>query len=170
MSDGILEPAEGRWTVRFVRRLAHPPERVWRALTEEEHLAHWFPTTMEGPRVAGSVWRFADRDTPGPGFEGELIAFDPPTRLEFSWGGDRLCFSLRPDGEGCVLELTDTFDELGKAARDAAGWHTCLDRLGFALDGETPPWSTRERWSEVHPGYVTRLGPAAATIGPPDGH
>lgn len=34
----------------------------------------------------------------------------------------------------------------GKAARDGAGWHTCLD-----------------------PGYVERFGPEGATVGPPDG-
>ncbi len=34
--------------VRFSRRLPHPPEKVWRALTEAEHLAAWFPTTVEG--------------------------------------------------------------------------------------------------------------------------
>ena len=65
-------------------------------------------------------------------------------------------------------ELTDSFDDVGKAARDAAGWHECLDRLGYELDGATPPpWG--KRWQVVHPLYVDRLGPEAATIGPPPG-
>jgi len=34
--------------------------------------------------------------------------------------------------------LTDTFDELGKAARDAAGWDTCLDFLEWDLAGVEP--------------------------------
>ena len=33
--------------------------------------------------------------------------------------------------------------EVGKAARDAAGWHACLDILGHHLAGEKPPWSPR---------------------------
>lgn len=37
-----------RPVVRYTRHLPHPPEKVWRALTEPEHLEHWFPTTMEG--------------------------------------------------------------------------------------------------------------------------
>ena len=37
---------------------------------------------------------------------------------------------------GGELELLeDTLDERGKAARDGAGWHTCLDALETSLDG-----------------------------------
>ena len=37
---GTLLPDGG---LQYVRRLAHSPEKVWRALTEGEQLAHWFP-------------------------------------------------------------------------------------------------------------------------------
>jgi SAM-dependent methyltransferase len=79
------------------------------------------------------------------------------------------CFA--PDGpQRCSgLPVTDTFDELGKAARDGAGWHECPDRLVAELDG-TPQRPMGELWVEVHPRYVTHLGPGAATIGPPPGH
>jgi uncharacterized protein YndB with AHSA1/START domain len=30
----------------FERRPAHPPERVWRALTESEQLRRWFPAAI----------------------------------------------------------------------------------------------------------------------------
>jgi len=30
--DGELEQVEDRWRLRFVRRLPHSPEKVWRAL------------------------------------------------------------------------------------------------------------------------------------------
>jgi hypothetical protein len=57
---------------------------------------------------------------------------------------------------------------VGKAARDAAGWHECLDLLASDLDGTTPQaWG--QTWRQVHPVYVTQLGPDAATIGPPPG-
>ena len=78
-------------------------------------------------------------------------------------------FELRADGPGTLLTLTDTFDELGKAARDGAGWHECLDRLVSDLD-ETPQRPMGELWVEVHPRYVTHLGPDAATIGPSPGN
>jgi uncharacterized protein YndB with AHSA1/START domain len=167
--DGQLEQHAGRSRLRFTRRLAHPPEKVWRALTEPEHLAAWFPTTIEGERRAGAALRFAHRDEAAPPIEGEMLAYDPPRLLELRWGADELRFELQPDGTGTVLTLLDTFDEHGKAARDAAGWHACLDLLAIRLDGQTPPWTPGERWGQVHPAYVERFGPEAATIGPPDG-
>jgi len=69
-----------------------------------------------------------------------------------------------------VLTFEQTFDELGKAARDGAGWHVCLDVLGYHLSGEEPPWKPMERWKDVNAAYVERLGPEASTIGPPEGH
>jgi hypothetical protein len=86
--------------------------------------------------------------------------------LELTWGTDVLRIELAPDGDGTRLTLTDTFGELGKAARDGAGWHECLDRLEAALD-DADPAASGDGWQRVHPAYVERFGPAASTIGPP---
>ena len=67
-----------------------------------------------------------------------------------------------------MLTLIDTIDEVGKAARDGAGWHVCLDRLEHALDGK-PASHAEEQWTTVHRDYVKKFGPEAATIGPPEG-
>jgi hypothetical protein len=97
-----------------------------------------------------------------------MLTYEPPSALEFEWGEEEtLRFDLEPDGDGTVLTFLNTFDELGKAARDAAGWHACLDLLEHRLAGEEPPWGPNERWAEVHAGYVERFGAEAATIGPP---
>ncbi|HEX3622364.1 MAG TPA: SRPBCC family protein [Acidimicrobiales bacterium] len=165
--QGTLAQVDGRWELTFVRRLAHSPEKVWRTLTEPEHLAVWFPTAIEGDRAPGAPLRFVFRDGEGPPSDGEMLAYEPPWRLEYRWGDEILRFRVEPDGPGCVLTLVDVFDQLGKAARDAAGWHTCLDVLGHHLDGDLPPWPASARWADVHPGYVERFGPEAATIGPP---
>jgi len=50
MKEGRLEQAGDRWQLHFTRRLPHPPEKVWRALTEPEHLKEWFPNDIEGER------------------------------------------------------------------------------------------------------------------------
>jgi uncharacterized protein YndB with AHSA1/START domain len=169
--DGELEQHEGRWRLRFTRRLAHPVERVWAAITEREGLAAWFPFTIDGERRTGAPLRFASWTDPSDtaeAFEGELLAYDPPRVFAIRWGGDEeLRLELRPDGDGCVLEFVNDFPDQGKAARDAAGWHECLDRLGHHLAGTPVPFGQGERWGEVHPGYVAAFGPAAATIGPP---
>jgi uncharacterized protein YndB with AHSA1/START domain len=166
--DGLLEQVGGRWSLRFVRTLRHPPEKVWRALTEPAQLAAWFPAAIEGERAAGAPLRFVFTEGEGPPTEGELLTYDPPTLLELRWGEETLRFHLEPLGEGCRLTFVNTFDQLGKAARDGAGWHARLDVLTHHLDGQTPPWSPNERWAQVHPAYVQRFGPEAATIGPPE--
>ena len=170
-ADGLLSESGGRWQIRFERRLAHPREKVWRALTEPEHRDAWFPQRIEadGDWVAGARLRFVSDLVPEANFGGELLVYDPPRTLEMRWGTDILRFELAADGDGTLLTLTDTFDELGKAARDGAGWHECLDRLVSELDG-TPQRPMGELWVEVHPRYVTQLGPDAATIGPPAGN
>jgi hypothetical protein len=88
--------------------------------------------------------------------------------MELMWGTDRLRVELQAGGEETRLTLTDTFTELGKAARDAAGWHECLDRLGNDVDGR-PQDAWGAHWREINAVYVDRLGPEAATIGPPPG-
>lgn len=163
---GTLAREGDRWTLTFSRRLPHPQEKVWRAVTEPEHLAVWFPQELVGERSAGARLRFVSSG--GDGFDGEMLVFDPPSVMEMMWGADRLRIELKPDDDGTLLTLTDTFEDLRKAARDAAGWHECLDRLVCELGGTTPPaWG--ERWREINSVYVERLGPDAATIGPPPG-
>ena len=65
--------------------------------------------------------------------------------------------------------MLDTIAERGKAARDGAGWHTCLDALEAALRGAGAARDNMTRWSEVHAQYVEGFGPEAATVGPPEG-
>jgi uncharacterized protein YndB with AHSA1/START domain len=162
--DGDLEPAGDQWRLRFTRELVHPPAKVWRAITETEHLQAWFPQRIVGPWEVGGALRFEGESG---SFEGRVLRFEPETLVEFLWGTDVITMEVRAHGAGTRLTLLDTFAERGKAARDGAGWHTCLDFLEHDLAGTTVPWETRQRWSAVHPGYVEKFGPAAATIGPP---
>jgi uncharacterized protein YndB with AHSA1/START domain len=169
--NGELDRHGERWQLRFTRELAYPAEKVWRAVTEPEHLDAWFPQRVVGEWRAGAPLAFESRDGEFPPFDGQVLACEPPSLLEFRWGPDVIRFEIVPHAEpatGCTFRLFDEFGELGKAARDAAGWHTCLDVLENHLGGTAAPWTSGERWGEVHPGYVERFGPEAATLGPPD--
>jgi uncharacterized protein YndB with AHSA1/START domain len=68
---GKLEERDGRWQLTFVRRLPHPPEKVWRAITEPDHLDAWFPTTIEGERAPGAELQFRFREDEGPTLDGK---------------------------------------------------------------------------------------------------
>lgn len=142
--------------------------KVWRAITEAEHLTAWFPAEMRGQRAPGAVLTFVFEQDEAPDSEGEILTYDPPSVFEFRWDRGELRFELRAQGGGTELRFLNTFDELGKAARDAAGWHASLDMLGYHVDGQEPPEGSGNRWAEVHPRYVEQLGPEAATIGLPD--
>jgi uncharacterized protein YndB with AHSA1/START domain len=163
---GQLKQVEDRWQLRFTRKLHHAPDKVWRTLVEPEHLEAWFPTTIEGDRAEGAPLRFSFRKDEAPQMHGEMTTYEPYSLLEFNWGGDVLRFELEPDEGGTVLTLFHTFDELGKAARDAAGWHIKLDQLEHHLAGDEPP-AEEGAWKAVHAKYVESLGPEAATIGAP---
>jgi uncharacterized protein YndB with AHSA1/START domain len=167
---GTLEQVDdGRFQLRFTRMLAHPVEKVWRAITEPEHLAHWFPTTIEGERATGAPLRFSFPGEKAPPMDGEMLAWEPPSLMELRWGPDILRLELRPTPTGTELTLLDALDERGKAARDGAGWHVCLDSLEAELRGEPGAGEQTGAWQEVHPQYLESFGPEAATIGPPEG-
>jgi hypothetical protein len=108
-------------------------------------------------------------EAPNEPFDGEVLAVAPPGLFEFRWGTDVIRIEVAPAPCGSTLTFTGTFAELGRAARDGAGWHLCLEHLEHALDGTRPPGPPGERWSAIHVGYVERFPPEAAALGVPDG-
>lgn len=166
---GKLHTQDGRAIVRYTRHLGHPRDTVWQALTEDEHLAAWSPTTIDGERASGAALTFRFTDVDVPPMTGTIRSFDPPSILEFTWGDDILRFELEPDGDAqTVLTLTVTMAEFGKAARDAAGWHICLDNLAADLAGDRDDAEHGDRWREVNKVYIAQFGREASTIGPPE--
>ncbi|MCO5995130.1 SRPBCC family protein [Actinoallomurus rhizosphaericola] len=153
-----LETADGRSVLRFERRLAHPVEKVWRALTDPAHLAHWFPSAVEeiDLRLGGEV-RFTQEYEEIPLGSGEIAELDPPHVLAFTWYEDPLRWELRPDGEGCLLVFTHTFTDRPMAGSFATGWEACLSALGSALAG-APTRPAPEDYPERHDAYAEAFG------------
>ncbi|HWG62313.1 MAG TPA: SRPBCC family protein [Streptosporangiaceae bacterium] len=168
-SLGSLENVNGAWRLRFTRHLSHPPERVWRAITERADLKAWFPQRITGEWVTGGTLTFSDPEGRGPDWEGRVLAVDPPSLLEFTWGTDVLRLEITAAPGGCSLTLTDTLDEMGKAARDGAGWHVCLDQLTSHLGGGHED-GAGPNWREVHREYVAAFGPEGSCVGIPAGY
>ncbi|MFC6016911.1 SRPBCC family protein [Plantactinospora solaniradicis] len=151
-----LDSVDGRQRLRIERRLAHPPEKVWPAVTEPEHLSQWFPAEVRlEPRVGGRItFSF------GPGGAetvGSVSAYDPPRLFAFDWDGDLFRIELRADGPGCLLVFSHTFDDRPAAASYASGWRNCLDGLERLVDGR--PTGPLERPSgRLHESYVEAFG------------
>ncbi|GAA3738109.1 uncharacterized protein YndB with AHSA1/START domain [Spinactinospora alkalitolerans] len=137
--NGTLRRVGDTWALRFERRLAHPPEKVWRAITEPEHLNQWYPfaATELDLRVGGAI-RFRDEESTE--LRAEITELLPPKVFAFQefdeeTGAHGLHFELVPDGEGCRLVFTHTFADRTWAAQTEAGWVRCLDALTGVLDG-----------------------------------
>jgi uncharacterized protein YndB with AHSA1/START domain len=140
---GTVLNDEGRWGVRYERRLRHPPEKVWRALTESEHLAHWMPCDLVGERRAGATlvvpfWPAAVEryEIAEPVLHGEIRVWEPPRVFEWTWDVDVLRWELEPIDDGTLLTFTTWLGD-GKpdtAWGAAAGYHVCLDQLIDLLD------------------------------------
>lgn len=161
---GTVTMEDGSHVLRFERQLRHPRERVWRAITESEHLQHWFPCDIVGERRQGAEveLRFWPAHVERYGIEepvlpGQVHVWDPPSVFEWSWHTDRLRWELDEVDGGTVLRFTTWLGDSGHPpASQAAGYHVCLDNLVTLLDtGDAPPlvdadptpWE--ERYGEV---------------------
>jgi uncharacterized protein YndB with AHSA1/START domain len=163
---GTYEEVEGRPALRFERSFDHPAEDVWRAITEPDELAHWFPAKVDVEMRVGGAMTFTFPDQQN---QGEVTALDPPRLFEFDWGGDALRFELEPDegNTACRLVFTHILGERESAARTAAGWHVCLDRLERRLEGEdteAPGGEPTDEWHGHYDEYVSRDVPSGAPV------
>lgn len=171
----ILQERDGRHSLVFERVLAHRPERVWHAITTSDGLFEWHPTPFElhgDPPTAGSPIKFLHTSA-GPEMpDGQILAYDPPQLLAHTWGEDELRWELESHEDGCLLRLTHSFDDRFKAARDATGWHLCLDALSSSL-GRSPQPQRRtgprlpQGWPELNRDYQRRFGIAPEQATPP---
>jgi uncharacterized protein YndB with AHSA1/START domain len=158
---GTYETIDDRPALRFERRLNHPVERVWRAISEPEQLKAWFPSTVSGQIAAGADLTFTFEQGEAPTMQGEVTDHEAPNVLAFYWGHDHLRFELEPAGDGTILRFTCLLDARDKAARDAAGWHFTFDRLDAALGGAAPD---DDAWRRLYADYERRGLPTGAPI------
>ncbi|HLX34311.1 MAG TPA: SRPBCC domain-containing protein [Candidatus Limnocylindrales bacterium] len=132
-----------RW-VRMRRRLNAPPQRVFRAWSDPEELARWFPEQVEGGLAVGSrsilVWR--ERRV-----WWDVVEAHPDRGLVVRWPGlvdERLITTVRvliePAGFGSRIDLEDgpfALDQpriLDAWAAATGGWSEALALLRAHLD------------------------------------
>jgi uncharacterized protein YndB with AHSA1/START domain len=109
-------------SVVIEREMPHPPERVWRALTQSALIEEWLMKNDFQP-VVGHKFHF--RGTPNPHWNGvtacEVLAVEPPTRLSYSWadteakGGLKtlVTWTLTPTKGGVLVRMEQSGFRLG---------------------------------------------------------
>ena len=142
-----VEKGPDQWTLVLVRDFRHPPERVWEAITEPEHLTAWAPFDASGSLGKVGTVSLSTVGTPGPMVaETKVRRAERPKLLEYSWGAQDLRWELEPHGPGTRLTLWHNIDRRF-VAWGAAGWHICFDVLDAHLEGESDlaAWSDPRR-------------------------
>jgi uncharacterized protein YndB with AHSA1/START domain len=149
-------------TLVFKRKLVHPPEAVWKALTDPDELSGWYMTkaVIDG-RKGGTVDFRA-----GPSrlhVTGRILTWEPPMVFEHEWrvaagpelptGEDAIIrWELHREGEGTLLHLEHRNLNRETALGFAPGTHSFLDRLSAQLSRRPlPNW--QERYGQVASQY-----------------
>jgi uncharacterized protein YndB with AHSA1/START domain len=124
------------------RQMAHPPEKIWRALTTSHLIAEWLMKNDFEP-VEGH--RFTFRATPLPGWSGVtncvVLKIEPPRLLCYSWGDGTesdsglktvVTWTLTANAQGTLVRMQHSgfrpLDEAGYRGM-GAGWPRILGKL-----------------------------------------
>jgi uncharacterized protein YndB with AHSA1/START domain len=101
-------------SLSFELDLSHPPEKVWRALTEPDLLAEWLLPVVDFKLEPGA--EFTLRSQPQPGWDGivncRLLELEPERKLSYRWVvGDidtLVTFALTPTASGTHLSIVQS--------------------------------------------------------------
>ena len=124
------------------RTLAHPPQKIWRALTQAPLIEDWLMKSDFQPTVGH---HFSFRAEPVGGWDGvitsEVLEVEPPGasgagRLVYSWGSmgleSTVTWTLAPAAGGTLVRMEQSGFGPGQEAnyRGAQfGWNRFLDNL-----------------------------------------
>jgi uncharacterized protein YndB with AHSA1/START domain len=90
------------------REIAHPPEKIWRALTRPHLIAEWLMKNDFKPVVGHRFDLRADWGSVAC----QVLEVEPNTMLSYTWGDDVLktvvTWTLTPAGTGTRLRMEQT--------------------------------------------------------------
>ena len=130
-------------TLVIEREMPHPPEKVWRALTQSSLMEEWLMKNDFEPRV-GHAFNF--RATPVPGWSGvidcKVLAIEPITRLSYTWGSmgmeSVVAWTLTPTESGTHVRMEQSgFGPDQDAAYKGAnyGWQRFIGNMERVVGG-----------------------------------
>jgi uncharacterized protein YndB with AHSA1/START domain len=130
-------------TLVIEREMPHPPEKIWRALTQGELLKEWLMENDFQPVVGH---KFTFRATPMPNWNGvvdcEVLVVEPNKKLSYSWGslglGSVVVWTLVATSGGTLVRMEQTgFRPDQQAAYKGAnyGWQKFIAGLERVVAG-----------------------------------
>jgi uncharacterized protein YndB with AHSA1/START domain len=130
-------------TLVIEREMPHPPEKIWRALTESSLIDEWL---MKNDFKLAVGHRFQFRATPVPNWSGvidcEVLVVEPNSRLAYSWGTLRMgtvvtwTLTPTPGGTHFRMEQSGFPSEDGPNYKGAKyGWRNSIDNLERLIGG-----------------------------------
>ena len=125
------------------REMPHPPEKIWRALTEGPLIKEWLMDNDFQP-VVGHTFKF--RSTPVPNWDGiidsKVLVVEPNKKLSYGWGALGLesvvTWTLTPTDAGTHVRMEHSgFGPDQDAAYKGAnyGWQKFLGNLERVVTG-----------------------------------
>jgi len=145
-TSAIPNPIESPGTLVVERVFPHPPEKLWRALTEGELLAQWMMKNDFEPVVGRRFQFLAD---PAPKWNGvvdcEVLIVEPFQRLSYNWGvgGSEsgmqwvVLWTLTPAEGGTHLRMEQSGfrpEQKGNYQGAKYGWHKFFGNLERVLE------------------------------------
>ncbi len=126
-------------SVVIERDIAHPPAKLWRALTQPHLIAEWLMQNDFAPQIGH---RFNLRGEWGGVLDCEVLTLEPETTLAYSWDFRHedpafdlrsvVTFTLTPTAAGTHLRVEQAGfrpDQKQAFGGAMAGWKTFLDKL-----------------------------------------
>jgi uncharacterized protein YndB with AHSA1/START domain len=131
------------------RVMAHPPEKIWRALTQGALIEAWLMANDFQPVVGH---RFNFRTQPMPHWngvvDGEVLAVEPPKRLSYRWDASGaeaatgiktvVTWTLTPAPGGTLLRMEQSGfrpEEAQNYEGARYGWQRFLESLERVVGG-----------------------------------
>ncbi len=113
-ADKTAGPQTGSLSVEL--DLQHPPEKVWRALTEPELLAEWLLPVLDDDLALEPGATFTFKTQPYPGWDGtvdcRMLEIEPLRKLSYAWTVPFLdtvvTFTLTPTASGTHLSIVQS--------------------------------------------------------------
>jgi uncharacterized protein YndB with AHSA1/START domain len=104
----VTDPAAK--TLIIEREMPHPPEKIWRALTQTQLIEQWLMKNDFQPAV-GHAFQF--RSTPVANWNGiidsQVLLVEPPSRLSYNWDSLGLktvvTWTLTPTKGGTLVRM-----------------------------------------------------------------